>query len=461
MNVVDRAPELVVHGRVVTPTRVLADGAVVVADGRIEEVLAGPAARAACDAARRVVGDAGTLVLPGGVDAHVHSFSEPTETFAAATAAAAAGGITTILDMPYDAGSPVNTGAAVAAKRDRIESEALVDVALHGTVRPGDGVSDVHDMIDEGVCGFKVSLFETDPVRFPRIPSNELLDAFAIMRDRGVRVGVHAEDGEIIRALVAQARAAGRTTPIEHARTRPPVSETASVALGLELAGAVGVKFHIFHASLPGTVELVSVSVARGLDATVETCPHYLLLTEQDMDRLGAKAKINPPLRTAEHVEQMWTALAEGRIDMVTSDHAPWPLSKKSFDDIFDNASGAPGVQTLLPIVLGAGYFEGRLNLLQVARALSTNPARKFGIGHRKGAIVAGLDADFVLVDPAGTTAIDEMTMFSTATWSPFAGMRLPGQIVATMVRGALSYTRSEGLLATPGDGIFIGGSAR
>ncbi|QHC74671.1 dihydroorotase family protein [Rathayibacter sp. VKM Ac-2805] len=450
----------VVHGRVVTPGAVIEDGAVVVEDGRIAAVLGGREAARALAEASVVIGGAGMLVLPGAVDAHVHAFSEPAETFTAATSAAAAGGVTTILDMPYDAGSPVNTAAAVVAKRERLEREAVVDVALHGTVRPGDGARDVAGMIDEGVCGFKVSLFETDPIRFPRIPSDQLLEAFAIMAERGVRVGVHAEDGEIIGALVAAARAAGRTAPLDHVRSRPPVSETSSVALGLELASAAGVPFHIFHASLPGTVELVTASAARGLDATLETCPHYLVLTEDDMERLGALGKINPPLRTAEHARGMWEALADGRIGLVTSDHAPWPLAKKSADVIFDNASGAPGVQTLLPIVIGAGYLGGRLSLLRAAEVLATNPARAFGLGHRKGAIEMGLDADFAVVDPSGTTVIDDTPMLSTATWSPYAGMSFPGRLETTVVRGTPVFSRAEGLLAEPGDGRFVARAA-
>jgi allantoinase len=450
----------VVRGRVVTPDRVVEDGVVVVEDGRIAAVLEGAAATDALSRATTVLGGPGMLVLPGAVDAHVHAFSEPAETFVGATSAAAAGGVTTILDMPYDAGSPVNTAEAVAVKRARLEEEAVVDVALHGTVRPGDGARDVAAMIDAGVCGFKVSLFETDPVRFPRIPNDELLAAFAIMAERGVRVGVHAEDGEIIGALVAAARAAGRTAPIDHVRSRPPVSETSSVALGLELAAAAGARFHIFHASLPRTVDLVADAAARGLDATLETCPHYLVLTEDDMERLGARGKINPPLRTAEHARGMWEALEAGRIDMVTSDHAPWPLAKKGADVIFDNASGAPGVQTLLPIVIGAGYLGGRLSLLRAAQVLATAPARAFGIDHRKGSIAVGLDADLAIVDPAGSTVIDETPMLSTATWSPYAGMTFPGRLEATVVRGSLAYSRADGLIARPGDGRFVARAA-
>lgn len=449
-------PELVVRGTVVTPERVLVDGAVVVADGRIAEVLEGRAAVEAAGHARTVVGDAGKLVLPGAVDAHVHSFSDPGETFVGATSAAAAGGVTTILDMPYDAGAPVNTADLVLAKRERLAGEAVVDVALHGTVRPRDGVQDIDGMVDAGVCGFKVSLFETDPVRFPRISSDELLDAFSVLRERGVRVGVHAEDGEIIGALVRRFVAEGRTAPIDHVRSRPPVSETASVALGLELAAAVGVKFHIFHASLPATVDLVREHTDQ--DFTLETCPHYLVLSEDDMDRLGAKGKINPPLRTTAHAAGMWQALADGRVEMVTSDHAPWPLSKKSAEVIFDNSSGAPGVQTLLPIVLGAGYFGGRIPLLTAARVLATNPAKAFGLAHRKGSVAVGLDADLVVVDPAQRTIVDETTMYSTATWSPYAGMEFPGRITETLVRGTTVFSQRDGLVAKPGDGQFVAG---
>jgi allantoinase len=227
-----------------------------------------------------------------------------------------------------------------------------------------------------------------------------------------------------------------------------------------DLAAAAGARFHIFHASLPRTVDLVADAAARGLDATLETCPHYLVLTEDDMERLGARGKINPPLRTAEHARGMWEALEAGRIDMVTSDHAPWPLAKKGADVVFDNASGAPGVQTLLPIVIGAGYLGGRLSLLRAAQVLATAPARAFGIDHRKGSIAVGLDADLAIVDPAGSTVIDETPMLSTATWSPYAGMTFPGRLEATVVRGSLAYSRADGLIARPGDGRFVARAA-
>ncbi|MBT0773510.1 amidohydrolase family protein [Kineosporia sp. J2-2] len=450
------APHLVVRGTVVTPGKVLTDGAVVVENGRISEVLEGRAAVEAASRARITQGGPDRLILPGAVDAHVHAFSDPGETFVGATSAAATGGVTTIIDMPYDAGAPVNTADLVLAKRERLAAEAVVDVALHGTVRPRDGVRDIKGMVDAGVCGFKVSLFETDPFRFPRIASDELLDAFAVLRERGVRIGVHAEDGEIIGALVKAAIADGRTAPIDHVRSRPPVSETASVALGLELAAAAGVKFHIFHASLPETVGLVRGH--QGQDFTLETCPHYLVLTEDDMERLGAKGKINPPLRTAAHAAGMWQALADGRVEMVTSDHAPWPLTKKSAPVIFDNSSGAPGVQTLLPIVLGAGYFGGRIPLLTAARVLATNPAKAFGLDHRKGSIVSGLDADLVIVDPAARTVVDDTRMYSTATWSPYSGMEFQGRIDEVLVRGTTVFSQAGGLLARPGDGQFVSG---
>lgn len=455
--IAERRPELAVGGRIVTPDAVIDNGAVVVSDGIVSHVMGGRDALEAIEAAARTVGGLGRLVMPGVVDAHVHSFSDPGETFDAATAAAAAGGVTTILDMPYDSAGPIGTAEAVVAKRALIAEQARVDVGLMGTVHPGEGVAAIEGMVEAGVVGFKVSLFETDPVRFPRLSTDEILQAATVLSHLGVRMGVHAEDGEIINALVAVARAAGRVSPIDHCRTRPPESETASVALGLELARAAEAPFHIFHASVPRSIELVAFHKAHGLAASVETCPHYLVLDESDMSRLGAKGKINPPLRTAAATQAMWRYLADGSIDIVTSDHAPWTAKSKQADVIFDNASGAPGVQTLLAIILGKGYFGGRLSLLRCAEVLSGNPAALFGIDHRKGAIAVGRDADLVIIDPSRSTNISSADMLSNAGWTPYQDMEVMGRIEATLVRGQPVYTELDGVTAPLGTGEFVG----
>jgi allantoinase len=440
--------DLVVLGNVVTPTGVLAPGAVAIADGRIADIL--PESEA--PEARQVLDHHGSWILPGAIDAHVHCFSSPQEGFTNATRAAAAGGVTTIVEMPYDAGAPVTARAVLERKIERLERDAIVDVALLGTIRKKNGTREISGLVDGGVCGFKLSMFETDPERFPRIADGDLLEAFRLIGEAGLTVGVHAEDGDIIYPLVEQYQAAGKTYPRAHCETRPPISETASVALALELAEAAGARLHIFHASLPRTIELVAAN-AR---ATAETCPHYLLLDERDMDHLAGFGKINPPLRPPDAVAGLWDLVAGGAVTMISSDHAPWPPERKSNRaDIFANASGTPGVETLLPLMYSAGVAGERFSIERLAWLMAESPARTFNLYPRKGRLARGSDADLVAIDPSATWRLRGAELQSSAGWTPYEGRPMHGRIQLTMVRGQVVYDGS-GVTAAPGYGAFV-----
>jgi allantoinase len=233
--------DFLITGDVVTPGRVLEDGWVGVRGGKVAGVW--PAPDSARPAARQVLDARGQWILPGAIDAHVHCFSEPAEGFTYATRAAAAGGVTTIIEMPYDAQAPVVGRDVLERKKDRLRREAVVDVALLGTIRKVGGLDAIDELAAGGVCGFKVSLFETDPDRFPRIAHGDMLELFRRAAARRLPVGLHAEDGEIIaRALAGWT---GPRLPAAHCATRPPVSETASVAVALELAADTDVRLHI------------------------------------------------------------------------------------------------------------------------------------------------------------------------------------------------------------------------
>ncbi len=444
--------DLLVTGNVVTPSGVLEGGAVAIADGRIVEVLASPDQ---LEATSRI-DVAGQWVLPGAIDPHVHCFSSPSEGFLKATRAAAAGGVTTIIEMPYDAGAPVVAREVLERKIELLRRDAVVDVALLGTIRKVDGVREIGGLVEGGVCGFKLSMFETDPERFPRIADGDLLQAFRRIGQAGLTVGVHAEDGEIIYPLIAAYQAAGKRFPRAHCETRPPVSETASVALALELAAQVDSQLHIYHASLPRSFELVAAYRGRGLRVTAETCPHYLLLSETDMDDLGGFAKINPPLRSAEHVAGLWALLEQDAVPMVSSDHAPWPRERKdNRDDIFANASGTPGVETLLPLMYSAGVAAGRFPIQQLVRLHAETPARTFHLYPRKGHIAPGADADLVVMDPRATWTLRAADLQSASGWSPYEGFSMRGRVRMTIVRGRLVYDGSA-VVESPGLGEFI-----
>jgi allantoinase len=445
--------DLVVRGRVVLPERVLDDGYVAVRDGRIAAI---GSAGAGLPQAARTVEAPRSYVLPGAVDTHVHSRSEPVEGITRCTAAAAAGGVTTIADMPYDAPAAVPDLETFERKIEDVAAEAVCDVALYATIRREGGADAIEPLARAGACAFKVSTYESHPVRFPRIADGELLEAFRRIAAAGRPVAVHCENQDIVDRAVARSRAAGDTAPAAHGRTRPPVAETEAIGRVLELAYEAGVHVHIVHASVPRSFDLVERYRAEGVRVTAETCIQYLVLDDQAMERLGPLAKINPPLRSRRDVQALWTYLGAGRIDQVTSDHAPWALAQKSNRaDIFANASGAPGVETLLPLVYHAGVAGGRISIVDAVRLLAEHPARNFGLFPRKGMLAPGSDADITVLDPDLTWTVRGTELHSGAGWTPYEGMELRGRITHTFVRGRAVYGGGR-VVGRPGDGQFV-----
>jgi allantoinase len=427
-----------IAGRVLNLDGTSVRASVTIADGHIERV--GDPAPDALD-----FGDA--LLLPGAVDVHVHTRSYAQEGIERATRAAAAGGVTTIVDMPYDAGGPIACAAALHAKIADVTREAHVDVALWATVPPRGPLDEVAALVDAGAAAFKLSTFETHPQRFPRIPDGQLLAAFEAIAAAGGMVGVHAENDEIVRAGIAAERAAGHGgDPMAHARSRPPVAEHEAIARCLELARATGVRLHICHVSTPRGVELVTAARRAGLDVTAETCPHYLLLDESELARRGGEAKINPPLRAA--------PLAIDGIDLVCSDHVGWPRQAKHGPDIFELASGAPGLELLVPLVYDA------LGAATLVKLVCEAPARRFGLWPQKGNLQPGADADLLVLDPAADWEIDPATLITPAGWSPYTGRRLRGRVVAAFSRGVEIWD-GRAVIGAPGHGRFVAGVDR
>jgi len=407
-----------------------------IADGRVESVV--EPGHGGLD-----FGDA--LLLPGAVDVHVHTGSYEHEGIERCTAAAAAGGVTTIVDMPYDATGPVDSLEAFEAKTSRVRDEAHVDVALWATVPPRGPIDDVSALVDAGAAAFKLSTFETHPQRFPRIPDDQMVAAFALIAASGGLAGVHAENDEIVRAGIAAQRAAtGGADPLAHARSRPEVAEHEAIARVLEFARVTGVRLHICHVSTPRGVELVAAARRDGLDVSAETCPHYLLLDDGELARRGGEAKINPPLRSV--------PLAPDGLDLIASDHVGWPVERKRGPDIFALASGAPGVELIVPLVHDA------LGPAELARLVSEAPARRFGLWPRKGNLLPGADADVLVLDPQLEWEVDPTRLVTAAGWSPYSGRRLRGRVIAVFSRGVQIWDGRH-VLSPPGHGRFVAAS--
>ncbi|UKS29363.1 dihydroorotase family protein [Paenibacillus sp. HWE-109] len=398
----------------------------------------------------------GKLVLPGAIDAHVHCYSSMEEGVGNLTRAAAAGGVTTIIEMPYNASGIICTAQLLSEKKEWMEQESVVDFALLATIQKEGSLDEIYAMAEAGACGFYVSMFNNDSTSIPRIDDGRLLDAFSIIAETELPVGVHCEVDEIIRAATVSMAPLGGD-PRAHCWSRPKIAESIAANTVMELALLTGVKLHLFQCTFPEIFDSVQYYAKLGADVTAETCTHYLIFHEDDMLRLGAKGKINPPLRQAIDAEGLWTYLASGRISMVTSDHASWKLDRKSSRDIFQNASGVPGIESLLPILYSSGVATGVINLHDFVRVISQSPADRFGLGKSKGRLTVGYDADIVIFDPEAQWRIDESEEYSSAGWSLYHDMIVKGRIERTYVRGQLVYDGKEVLASAYGR--FVKGS--
>jgi allantoinase len=403
---------------------------------------------------REDVGDA--LILPGMIDAHVHCLSDSGEGIVAGTSSAAAGGVTTIVEMPFDGTGPINSTDRLLTKIDLVNREAVTDVALLGTVNPDGGWTEIGPMVENGAVGFKVSTFNTDSFRFPRSNEWQLRNIASAIAAANSIVCVHAESDDIIRPLLAKAENASSEDPLVHGRTRPGVAEEMAVATMLAVASEAGARLHLCHLSLPRSVRLTEWHRAsEGTDVTVETCPHYLTFTEDDVTGQRGRLKINPPIRGGDAKEGLWDLIDSGVIDVIASDHAPWSVDKKAHRRILDNHSGAPGVETIYPLVLSQAWQRGPRTLARVIRAVTSTPAERFALAHRKGRLQAGYDADLAIFDTSLQWTIDEAQLHSNAGWSPYHGLTLSGRIVRTILRGADIWD-GESITTTPGFGQFL-----
>jgi allantoinase len=390
------------------------DRDVAIEDGTIAGFDAGPA-RAEIDAR-------GLLVLPGVIDAHVH-FNEPGRTewegWATGTRALAAGGATACVEMPLNAHPPTVDGAAFDAKVAAATASAIVDFALWGGLVPGD-LSCLDELAERGVAGFKAFMCDSGIADFPAVDEGTLGAGMERAAALDLPVLVHAEDPA---ALAPPAGTSWRA----FVASRPPEAEHRAIETALALAEQTGCALHVVHVSTARGVQLVAQARERGVDATCETCPHYLTLTEDDLETLGARAKCAPPLRTAVEREALWQVMPD--IDLITSDHSPCPPEMKQGD--FTSAwGGIAGCQSLLALLLDSG----RLDPQEVAMLTSANPARRFRLpkGFR-----AGADADLVLVDPAVRGAPE---LHDRHRLSPFAGRPLRGRVVRTILRGTTVF---------------------
>ncbi|HWU00895.1 MAG TPA: dihydroorotase family protein [Terriglobales bacterium] len=443
--------DLVITGQVVRADRVIDNGYVAIRDGRIERVGSGtpPAARERHDFGT-------SYVFPGAIDSQTHSKSQKDqEDFIWSTRSAAAGGVTTVVDMPYDDGTLICNAQRLIDKAKDASAQARVDFALYGTVHPTEGASKIGEMVAAGAAAFKFSTFGTHPDRFPRIPPQTMHACFTEIAKHGLMAGVHNENDEFIRAAEAEVKASGLTDYRAHGKSRPPISEALATAEVYEIGADTGCSSHIVHCSIGRGYDLCSSYRQQGFDSTIEACIHYLTLDEEnDVARLGGKAKINPPLRSRAEVEKLWRHLASGHITVVSTDHVSWSEERKSNPEMLKNSSGAPGLEVLYPLLI-KGLLDRKLDLSWAARLLALNPARLFRISDKKGALEPGRDADVTVMAHDPRRYDPSASGHNVVGWSPYAGIELPYRPVATFLRGKTIFDGRD-VLAQPGTGTFV-----
>ena len=426
------AADLVIHGGLLVDPHKVAPASVAVAGGRV--VAIGPAD--AMPAAAETIDAAGLHVLPGAIDVHVH-VREPgfsyKETWTSATRAAAAGGVTTIFDMP-NTDPPTASVAALREKQAIAAPQALVDYGLYGVLGE-DNHAELAPMAAAGAAAFKLYMGSENPL-VPCPSDGAILEAFEILAGLGLRCTVHAENTPILTRRGERLRAAGRRDAAAHLEQHADVATVEAVSRTAIFAEWTGCKVHIAHESSRHSLPHLRFAKARGVDLTVETCPHYLLLSTADGARLGANfLRVKPPVREPGHAEPLWEALRDGTIDMISTDHAPHLPAEKRRPSIWACAPGFAGVETSMVLMLTA-VARGRLTLCDYVRAACAAPARAFGLAPRKGTLAIGSDADLVLVDTGATGRIVEDSLHSIGRATPFDGVETIGRPVRTLVRG-------------------------
>jgi allantoinase len=406
--------------RVITPEGER-PAAVCVQDGRIAAVLDYHAAAGE---------DLGELaLLPGLVDTHVH-VNEPGRTewegFATATRAAAAGGVTTIVDMPLNSIPPTVTVAALAAKRAAATGQSHVDVGFWGGAVPGN-LADLAPLHEAGVFGFKSFLVDSGVPEFPPVGPGELE---AALRAVAALFVVHAEDPGQLREAPAS-----RRYP-DFVASRPPEAENRAVATVLDAAARTGARVHILHLSSASALPLVAAARRDGVRVTAETCPHYLTLAEEEVPDGATEFKCCPPIRDAANRDALWAGLRDGVLDIVVSDHSPCTpeLKRREAGDFAAAWGGIASLQLGLPAVWTAARQRG-FGLPDVVRWMAGRPAEVAGVAG-KGSIAVGGDADLVAFDPEESFVVDPAALHHRNPVTPYAGRRLTGAVRATWLRG-------------------------
>jgi allantoinase len=403
-------------------------------------------------AAQQTIDVSGLFVLPGVIDAHVH-FRDPGDTesedWESGSAAAAYGGVTTVFDMP-STNPPVDNVVNLKLKHSIAKAKSHVDYGLYGLLG-AHNVSELEQLSEHGVIGLKCFMSSSLSGRLPAPDDGIILEGFERIARLGRRCIVHAENLGIVTRGEHQLKATGRIDARAHAEARPAIAAAEAVSRAIMFAEVAGMRLHIAHESSADALPYIAAARARGFDLTVETCPQYLLLTDDDVAEQGGVLRCNPPIRKPGHDAALWTAIDSGLIDILATDHAPHGVASKTKPNIWDNSCGLLGVETSLPLML-TEVQRGRLSFERLVALCATNPAKVWDLYPRKGVLRVGSDADIVLVDMQRSSTIDQSKLHSKQRISGWHGRSINGLPIRTIVRGRTVMLNGD-LLGSPGWG--------
>ncbi len=455
-----RFDTVIMNGDVVTERGVEAVE-VAIRDGQIAALLA----RGIPFESAETIDAAGQYVIPGAVDIHFHCRAPAYPgrgDFATETRAAAAGGVTTIFEMPISKPCCA-TGAIFRARKALGEANAYVNFGLYGAPGLLDR-KEIDEMVAEGAIGWKIFMTAAPPGRddefeglcLPHVDG--LYQAMQMVAETGLVCAVHAEDNALLEWHTAKLQAAHRTDIFAHGESRPPHVEALAIATLLTLNESVGMNLHIVHVSSKEALDVFRRFKRTGSTASAETCPHYLFFTEDDLNRVGPYAKINPPLRKQADVDALWEGLHDNTLMAVTTDHSPFTLEEKerARTDIWRTPPGAPGVEELVLGMMDAA-LTGRIDVEKAVRLISTNGAKRYGIYPQKGVIAVGSDADITCYDPSQTTTISQDMLFSKAKACDklYDGRTFQGKVRRTIVNGKTVFVDGR-IVGEAGWGKFV-----
>ena len=455
---------LIQNGTVVTAERTFA--ADVLVDGeRVKEIAAGLPATAA----DRVIEARGMLLLPGGVDAHTHldmpfGGTVSADDFETGTRAAAFGGTTTLVDFAIQAkGTRMRDALDTWWKKG--DGRAAIDYGLHMIVTdlPDADLEDMDSLVDEGVASFK--LFMAYPGVL-MVDDATIFKAMSRTGENGALICMHAENGSVIDVIVRRALAEGHTAPIYHALTRPTTAESEAVHRAIAMAEMARCPVYIVHLSSEDALNQVREARDRGLPAFAETCPQYLLLSIEELERPGfegAKYVFTPPLREKRHLASLWEGLRQDHLQVVSTDHCPFCFADQKIlgkDDFTKIPNGGPGIENRLQLLYHHGVNSGKLTLNRFVEVVSTTPARIFGLYPRKGTIAVGSDADIVIWDPEAEHVISAATHHMRVDYSMFEGWKVKGNARMVLSRGDVIVDGAV-WLGRAGRGAYIKRAAR